>query len=99
MLETTNKLALVKDNMHQITERVGSINSAIDTQKANFTQVDERYREMEGIFEFAEQQSLLASKIGEDIKKICDKLMASITQFKVTDNDFSTKKRDKSRLD
>ncbi|MGJ8675299.1 MAG: methyl-accepting chemotaxis protein [Pseudoalteromonas sp.] len=99
MHETTDKLASVKDNMLQITQGVGSINQAIDTQKANFTQVNERYREMEDIFEFAEQQSVLALKIGQDINKICDKLMASISQFKVTDNNFSTKKRNKPRLD
>lgn len=99
MQETSEKLLSVKSSMEIIVDRVSAIDSAIDEQKSGFSQVTKSYQEMNHIFSEAEEHSNNASKISEDINKLGDKLMGMVNRYKVTDNDFSTKRRAKIRND
>ena len=97
MQETSEKLLSVKSAMKVIVERVNAIDAAIDEQKIGFNQVTESYQEMNAIFAEAEEHSNSASKISVDINKLGDKLMGMVNRYKVTDSDFSTKRRSQIR--
>lgn len=99
MKETSEQLVSVKSSMEMIVDRVSAIDVAIDEQKVGFNQVTVSYQEMNHIFVDAEEHSNNASKIGQDISKLGDKLMDMVNGYKVSDNDFSTKRRASIRKD
>lgn len=97
MDETSDKLTNLKSAMSLIFERVSAIDSAIDTQKSSFQQVTNSYQKIDVIFQQAHKDSSTAAQIGIDIGKLGDKLMSMVNSYKVTDTNYSTKRRNKHR--
>jgi len=99
MNETSEKLGSVKQAMTAIVDRVNAIDVAFEGQKLEFEQVTNSYNEMNLIFAEAEENSNNASVVSNDINKLGDKLMGMVNGYKVTDDDFSTQRRTKMRVE
>ncbi|WP_324768307.1 methyl-accepting chemotaxis protein [Pokkaliibacter plantistimulans] len=97
--EATAKLRSVTEAMYLISERVDRIAQAIEQQQHNFVQVTDRYEQMNASFESSQLSSAQASTVGHDVKKLGDKLMDMIKRFKVTDDNWSTQRRNKLRAE
>ncbi|MED5526361.1 MAG: methyl-accepting chemotaxis protein [Pseudomonadota bacterium] len=97
MSEATEQLSSVTQAMGAISQRVDNINEAIQTQQAIFSKVSGHYDEMNASFAQAQQTSELANTLGQDIRNLGDKLTALIQRFKVSEANWSTKRRSKTR--
>lgn len=97
MNETNNKLSHLKSAMELIIDRVNAIDMAIDLQKTNFEQVTNNYETIDVIFKQAHHDSNVSAQIGQDISNLGEKLMSMVSGYKVTDDSYSTNRRNKIR--
>lgn len=99
MTEATEQLESVTDAMASISTGVAHIAEAIASQQANFAKVSGHYDKMNQSFAESEQTSQMANTLGTDIRKLGNKLTVLTKAFKVTDTNWSTKRRNKIRSD
>lgn len=92
--EATQSLEQVKQAMQTISERVEQIAGAITSQQDNFLEVTEHYDNMRQSFVQINEQTEHSTLVGRDVIKLSDNIMVHITRFKVTDNNWSTDRRD-----
>ncbi|TBR43508.1 methyl-accepting chemotaxis protein [Marinomonas agarivorans] len=95
--KATENLNAVQEAMGKIVTRVHQIDDAIKKQQSGFNSINKTYEQMEHCFMQAQEASNQSEMVGKDIVKLGDAIMAKISDFKVSDNNRSTKRRKKIR--
>ena len=91
--QATQQLALVKDAMGSISKRVADIASAIKTQQSGFKEINLTYEHMSDSFKDSQIAGEKSDRVGSDIGKLGDAIMNKISGFTVTNNNWSTARR------
>ena len=97
--DAKDKLTSIDDAMKVINEKVSLIHDAVGLQKASFGSVAVDFHELDESFNNSLAASQVTVQIGEDMSKMSAKLHGMVDHFTLTDNNWSTAKRNKVRLD
>ena len=95
--QATDSLTSIKAAMETISDRVKQIDLAVHSQQQNFLEVTSHYDGMRQSFVRINEQTQHSGKVGEDVIKLADNIMDNINRFKVTDNNWSTNRRNRIR--
>lgn len=95
---TTSELNAVAEAMVLMSDHIEQISGAISGQQLNFQEVTSNYERMRDNFDNSQGNSIEASVVGEDIKKLGDQMMNMVQRFKVSDSDWSTARRNGIRM-
>ena len=95
--EATESLAKIKAAMETISDKVGHIDLAVENQQKNFLDVTSHYEGMRQSFMKINEQTSHSSKVGKDVIKLADNIMDNINRFQITDNNWSTDRRNEMR--
>lgn len=98
VVETSGSLNNTSKIMSDILDNVERIDQAIKDQVDKFDQVTGQYKLMNDSFLETHRVSESATRFGDDLNKLGDKLFRMIQEFKVTDDAWSIKKRNKIRM-
>lgn len=93
-----SSLSEINDAILHIRSCSEEILEAIQLQGENFSKVEQNFDVMDEYFRETLESGQLTFSFGEDMKKMSMKLQSMVSNFKVSDNDWSTKKRAKSRV-
>ena len=93
------KLENIDTTMNTINQRVETISTRVKEQRENFDQVAVDFDGLDECFINSQQASAIAVQIGEDMSNMSVKLHNMVEKFKLTDENWSTKKRSGTRLD
>ncbi len=97
--EAKDKLSLIYSAMDQINQRVAGISASVIEQKENFDQVANDFDGLDECFHNSQMASNVTVQIGIDMSKMSVKLHGMVEHFTLTDNNWSTNKRDNVRID
>ncbi|MFT2096865.1 methyl-accepting chemotaxis protein [Marinomonas sp. 2405UD66-6] len=97
--QATQELDHVKKAMTAISERVHDISEAINAQQSSFMEINNTYEVMGESFQKAQLSTEESMLVGKDITKLGDTIMQKISKFKVTDQTWSTSRRNQIRND
>ncbi len=97
--EAKDKLALIYSAMDQINQRVAGISTSVVEQKDNFDQVANDFDGLDECFHNSQMASNVTVQIGIDMSKMSVKLHGMVEHFTLTDNNWSTSKREDLRID
>jgi len=96
--QATEELALVKEAMRMISERVEDIAEAIKIQQTGFMEINQTYELMNLSFKEAQLSGEASTIVGNDIVKLGDTIMNKINGFTVTNQNWSTARRNQIRI-
>lgn len=97
VVDASGSLNNTSQIMSDILDNVERINQAINNQVGKFDQVTGQYKLMNDSFLETHRVSESATRFGDDLNKLGDKLFGMIQKFKVTDDAWSIQKRSKIR--
>lgn len=97
--QAKQELDHVKKAMAAISDRVNDISEAIKAQQSSFMEINNTYEIMGESFQKAQLATAESILVGKDITKLGDTIMQKISQFKVTDQTWSTSQRNQVRSD
>lgn len=93
------KLESIDGTMKTINTRVEAITHTVKDQRENFDAVSVDFDGLDECFINSQNASSIAVQIGEDMSKMSTKLHSMVKQFKLSDQNWSTKKRNGTRID
>lgn len=97
--EAKDKLGLINTTMNQINGRVTEITKTVTEQRYNFDKVSKDFDDLDLCFHNSQQASMVSVQVGIDMSKMSVKLHGMVDHFKLTDSNWSTKKRGGVRID
>jgi methyl-accepting chemotaxis protein len=80
-----------------IEKYVLSIDSAIQGQLQSLSGVSDNFQQMDASFDSTLESIHLCNHVSADISKLGERLLELTNSFQVTDNDFSSQRREKVR--
>jgi methyl-accepting chemotaxis protein len=92
--QATQSLSQVKSAMETISDRVAQIAMAITGQQNNFLEVTSHYNDMKASFVQINKQTEHSTMVGKNVVQLSEGIMVQINRFQVTDNSWSTDRRD-----
>ncbi|WP_110429721.1 methyl-accepting chemotaxis protein [Glaciecola sp. KUL10] len=92
------KLENIDETMKTINERVVTISERVKEQRENFDQVAVDFDGLDECFINSQQASAIAVQIGDDMSNMSVKLHGMVEKFKLSDENWSTKKRSGTRI-
>jgi methyl-accepting chemotaxis protein len=95
--ESSEQLEKVLAAIANVSQCVGTISMAINTQRSNFESVTTLYAEMSDNFESSDTCTKAANLLGKDIDNLGTSLQNLVQKFKVTDEEINYSRRDKIR--
>jgi methyl-accepting chemotaxis protein len=97
--EAKEKLTFIRGAMNKINDRVDSISKSVLEQKENFNRVSNDFDGLDECFHNSQMASNVTVQIGIDMSKMSVKLHGMVDHFTLTDNSWSTNKRNGMRID
>ncbi len=97
--EAKEKLTSIHEAMNKINQRVEGISSSVSEQKGNFDKVSSDFDSLDECFHNSQMASNVTVQIGIDMSKMSVKLHGMVDHFTLSDNSWSTNKRDGVRID
>ena len=92
-------LSNIDNAIGNISDSANTILSTFQEQNTHFSQVSDDFKLLDQQFDQSKQASLIAAQVGEDMSTMSMKLHKMVDHFKLSDNNWSTKRRDNVRLE
>jgi methyl-accepting chemotaxis protein len=92
-------LSSLDETIGNISDAVSSIGAAVKDQSDSFTQVSNDFQQLDEQFNQSKEASAITVQVGEDMSKMSLQLHEMVKHFTLSDEDWSTARRDKIRLE
>lgn len=105
-LECSEQVSEAKEMLSSIDASIGNIsmaanliNTAVKDQGMSFEQVSNNFKELDDKFNQSKEASTVTVQVGADMSTMSMKLHQMVDQFQLTDQNWSTSRRDKIRIE
>ena len=97
--EAKEMLSSIDTSIGNISTAANLINTAVKDQGVSFEQVSNNFQELDDKFNQSKEASIVTVQVGADMSTMSIKLHQMVDQFQLTDQDWSTSRRDKIRIE
>jgi methyl-accepting chemotaxis protein len=97
--EAKEMLSTIDTSIENISTAAKMIGSVVKEQGNNFDQVADNFKELDDKFNQSKDASAVTVQVGADMSTMSMKLHQMVDKFKLTDQDWSTARRDKIRIE